>query len=371
MTEVRLQQEPSVVVIGKRRTLQTSSDEKIVENKDICKQSQDDAFSVLKKEQLRVRQLMYDIMDHKCPRSEMKNLKFGTYEWCDETYNIQKTDMCCKYYCLYCYARNMALDNKREQKNSQVLQLALKEKHSQMIPSANLPQLSICDDKKVNKGWLSVYNKDDQLVRKRKVFMAFSTHDIYPETVAAATSVFEKMMLAGHCVLVVSKPNLFCIKYICEKLALYTQPRKMDPISNATAIRRTTGYLQFRFTIGTDDAKIMSAWEPFAPKLEERLECLKYAYDHGFITSISMEPLLSEPYKLIEIVAPYVRDSIWIGEMNFTHIPSRLDIEDTVLDETRKQSDKIINIVTTLRKSKYTSLIHWKESVVTTACLRS
>lgn len=224
------------VIIGKRRTIsfETTVGESKVENKD--------AFSVLKQEQLRIRELMYDIMDHKKPRSEMKNLKFGTYEWCNETYNIQLTNMCCKYMCLYCYARNGALCRNQEQK---------------------LEAKSICNEKKVNKEWPSVYDSFGREVNKRKVIMCFSVHDTYPETVDSAVKVFEKIMKAGHCVLMVSKPNLICIKYICEKLAKYTKPQ----IEN----NMTTGYLQFRFTMGTDDEKLMSIWEPFAPKLTEIL----------------------------------------------------------------------------------------------------
>lgn len=318
----------SEVIIGKRKTLSDDSD----------------AFSVLKKEQLRVRNLMYDIMDHKKLRSEMKDLKFGTHEWCDETYNIQLTNMCCKYMCLYCYARNGALCHNREQK---------------------LEEKSICDEKKVNKKLVSVYDSDGKEIRKRKVVMCFSVHDTYPENVESAVKVFEKIMNNGNCVLMVSKPNLFCIKYICEKLAKYTKPQ----VLNSSECKITTGYLQFRFTMGTDDEKLMSIWEPSAPKLTERYDCLKFAYEKGFITSISMEPLLSEPYKLIEMVGPYVRDSIWIGDMNFTSI-RHLDVEDTALQTLQKTNRNLIEIVTNLRKSKYSELIHWKESVVTLICLK-
>jgi DNA repair photolyase len=51
---------------------------------------------------------------------------------------------------------------------------------------------------------------------------------------------------------------------------------------------------------------------------EERKQSLKYAYERGFRTSVSMEPMLDtiQIEQLIETVRPFVTEDIWLGTMN-------------------------------------------------------
>jgi DNA repair photolyase len=105
----------------------------------------------------------------------------------------------------------------------------------------------------------------------------------------------------------VSKPHLECIKKICYELVQY-KPQ-----------------IQFRFTIGSANSEVLKFWEPNAPSFEERVDCLKYANNEGFSTSVSCEPMLDENIgDVVDIVSPYVTDTIWIGKAN--QLFSRLNI---------------------------------------------
>ena len=74
----------------------------------------------------------------------------------------------------------------------------------------------------------------------------------------------------------------------------------------------------FRFSIGACDDRILSYWEPNAPSYNERKQCLIYAHQAGFQTSVSVEPMLDSANidTLIGELLPYVTHSIWIGKMN-------------------------------------------------------
>jgi DNA repair photolyase len=71
------------------------------------------------------------------------------------------------------------------------------------------------------------------------------------------------------------------------------------------------------------DDEVLRYWETNAPLSRERMTCLYLAYKAGFNTSVSVEPFL-EDYSLIrhiKTIHPYVTHDIWIGPMNFTHVP--------------------------------------------------
>ncbi|KKK65407.1 hypothetical protein LCGC14_2974430, partial [marine sediment metagenome] len=71
--------------------------------------------------------------------------------------------------------------------------------------------------------------------------------------------------------------------------------------------------IQFRFTITSIDNNLLSFWEPNAPLFEERLESLIHSFEKGYKTSISVEPFLDlDPFLLIDELAPFVTESIWI-----------------------------------------------------------
>jgi DNA repair photolyase len=71
-------------------------------------------------------------------------------------------------------------------------------------------------------------------------------------------------------------------------------------------------------TIKACDDRILLYWEPNAPTYDERKVSLIYAFESGFQTSVSVEPMLDAPnidILIIELL-PYATDAIWIGKMN-------------------------------------------------------
>jgi hypothetical protein len=133
-----------------------------------------------------------------------------------------------------------------------------------------------------------------------------TTHDITPEILDDCIESLGNMLRYGHEVLIVSKPHLACIKEIIKRLLGYQRQ------------------ILFRFTIGSSDTDILKFWEPNAPSFGERLDCLQYAFENGFKTSISMEPLLASPYDVIACTMPLITDSLWLGGLN--KIKERVDM---------------------------------------------
>jgi len=126
-----------------------------------------------------------------------------------------------------------------------------------------------------------------------------SSHDITPDNIDVCLRALRSLLVVDNQVLIVSKPHAECVELLCEKLWRY---RKL---------------ILFRFTIGSMDADEAAYWEPGAPPPAERLYCLAYAVYHGFRTSVSCEPLLTQDYwRLIDAVDPYTTGTIWIGMMN-------------------------------------------------------
>ena len=118
--------------------------------------------------------------------------------------------------------------------------------------------------------------------------------------------------------------------------------------------------IQFRFTISSCNNEILKYWEPNAPPFEERLSCLKMAFEKGYVTSVSMEPLLEDPSKTIELVTPYVNDCIWTGFLNY------LKKEDPTIEECYRKTISEIKehspeLVTKFRPNP---MIYFKESVM-------
>jgi len=198
-----------------------------------------------------------------------KKIKYptGTREWADSNVNLY---VGCSHDCRYCYAKQMALRFGR----------ATKESWKTMI--LNLKVLA-------------------KTYRKRQGRIMFpSTHDITRETLLPCVSVLDRLLQAGNEVLITTKPHLAVIKY----MTVYFHKYKKQ--------------IQFRFTIGSMENMVLSFWEPGAPKFEERLSALKYAFEKGYKTSVSIEPILSS-YNLMELIAtlePFVTETIWLGTMN-------------------------------------------------------
>ena len=145
-----------------------------------------------------------------------------------------------------------------------------------------------------------VRQKDvNRTIRKKhsRNVMFPSSHDISPNYLPEAIQVLRMILNSGNEVLVTSKPNFDCIKKICETFTGYRDK------------------ILFRFTIGSLDSLVLRFWEPKAPSFEERFECLKFAFNMGFKTSVSAEPLLDKGvHSLIRRLSPYITDTIWIGK---------------------------------------------------------
>jgi DNA repair photolyase len=249
--------------------------------------------------------------------TSLKNEKvlYGTREWSTKTVNCCTG---CSHDCRYCYARSMA----------------------------------------VRFGRVTPEEWKDEKVRQRDVDKAYryyegsvmlpSSHDITENNFEACFNVLEKLLKAGNKVLVVSKPHLNCISSICNKLDDYREN------------------ILFRFTIGAVDNDVLSFWEPGAPSYEERKQSLEYAFDNGFQTSISVEPMLDSEhiFDLVDDLSPYVTDAIWIGKMNQPR--RRIEITDEVVEaavakiEAGQTDERIIAIYESLKTNP---IIKYKASI--------
>jgi hypothetical protein len=172
-----------------------------------------------------------------------------------------------------------------------------------------------------------------------------SSHDILPEFLEPCLTVLGKLLAAGNEVLIVSKPHLDCIKRICADF---------DPTN-----------ILFRFTIGAFDNNILKFWEPGAPSYEERLACLQHAFEKGFQTSVSMEPMLDAPnaVALFHRLTPFVTDTIWLGKLNRPRncIADWRQIDAEIRQiEANQTDDKILAIYDALKDEPK---VAWKDSL--------
>jgi hypothetical protein len=112
--------------------------------------------------------------------------------------------------------------------------------------------------------------------------------------------VLKKLIVVGNRVLLVSKPRNAFIAKICDDYKSYRNN------------------ILFRFTIGSTNDHILSFWEPDAPSYDERKSALEYAFKSGYRTSVSIEPMLDPDNieELVDDLAPFINQSIWIGTMN-------------------------------------------------------
>ena len=196
-------------------------------------------------------------------------------EWTKEYKNLISG---CSHDCLYCYAKASAV-------------------HYKQNTPANWKNEVIKNPNLLKKGF-----------RKRNDLIMFpSSHDITPEHLYDCMIFLYHILKPGDNVLIVSKPHFNCIKTICNVFF---------PFRNQ---------ILFRFTIGSEDSAVLKFWEPNAPDFEERLESLKYAFNAGYQTSVSCEPMLDDNIdQVIAAVLPYVTETIWIGKP--TQLNGRLSI---------------------------------------------
>ena len=206
------------------------------------------------------------------PKDKRAERNVGFRDWTEPACNVNIQTGCANG-CRYCYAKILAY--KREQK-----------------------ELGSWADQEI---------RPQDVDKHRHLYHGLvgfpSTHDIRPENLDDYLHVLGKLLRAGNEVLIVSKPRLECIQRICEASSFFKDK------------------ILFRFTIGAMDNALLEFWEPNAPTYEERKDALKFAYDQGFRTSVSIEPMLDagNVVALVDDLAPLVSEDIWIGKMNHTN----------------------------------------------------
>lgn len=254
-----------------------------------------------------------------CFNMEKKKLKavFGTTEWAVCNANFLNG---CSNDCKYCYSKEMAIRFKR----------------------------------KTPFNWKEEQLNEDALNRKfthKDGYIMFpSTHDITPLHLSQAIIFLKSLLYNDNDVLIVTKPNFECIKTICDSFTSYKD------------------HILFRFTVGSADSTVLKFWEPNAPSYEERRKSIIYAYDHGYKTSLSCEPMLDNNIDaVINDLQDFVTDSIWLGKMNFVlrRLKANGNDDSKTLNAAnlilRWQSDN--NIVRLYNRYKDNYKIKWKESI--------
>jgi len=242
----------------------------------------------------------------------------GTRQWSNKSINFQTG---CEHNCLVCYAKDMSIKYKQTTKNNW-----------------GSPRIRLNDVKKKINKW------DESMI------MFPSSHDITLNNISEAMVVLRKILGADNEVLIVSKPHYECIKQICDEFTDYKDK------------------ILFRFTIGSYNNKVLKFWEPGAPSLNERMKSLKYAFNSGYGTSISIEPMMDNKVdKVIDAVKPFVSETIWLGKVN--QLWSRLKRNTDMSDELVKKANQLDqwqsnpNILKLYDKYKNDPVIMWKDSI--------
>jgi len=241
--------------------------------------------------------------------------KFGVAEWAEASVNIGTG---CSHNCRYCYACGNALWRNQ-------------------IPS--------------RADWTTERLKSNPPKAKKYNgrVMFPTTHDISPFYLEAAVATLRGLLEQGNQVLIVSKPHLVCIQRLCQEFDKFKSQ------------------ILFRFSIGSLNESLAAFWEPGAPRIPERVECLKFAHAAGFATSVSMEPMLAGTDDAIDTfvaLEPYITDKIWLGKMN--KVSQRVDQRDPqvrryCIDLGKLQCDaEIRRLVNALQGHPK---VEWKESI--------
>ncbi len=242
---------------------------------------------------------------------------FGTCEWATTNANFISG---CIHDCKYCYSKEMAIRFKR----------------------------------KTSKTWTQEDINFKQFVRKFKktegYIMFPSSHDISPDNIDLSITFLKNLITEKNKVLIVTKPHLSVIERICKEFL----SKKRN--------------ILFRFTIGSSNSETLKFWEPNAPTFEERLNSLKYAYQLGFKTSVSCEPILdTNTQVLVEKILPFVTDAVWVGKPNF--LIRRIKMNGIMDNETIQRAENlnanlsdawILNLYSVFKNNKK---VKWKESI--------
>ncbi|MCK5608826.1 hypothetical protein KAR91_43540, partial [Candidatus Pacearchaeota archaeon] len=176
-----------------------------------------------------------------------------------------------------------------------------------------------------------------------------STHDLHLDHIPYILPFLEKLLSPGNKVLIVSKPHPEVIRTICNSFPQYKEQ------------------ILFRFTIGSAYDVILKFWEPGAPSFQKRGSALMHAFDLGFKTSISCEPMLDEYIgDVVHSLRAFVTDSIWLGKMNDPTSRLKINGHSNIPSEFKDgirywMNDK--NIFDLYERYHDDPLIKWKESI--------
>lgn len=245
------------------------------------------------------------------------NSDTGAGEWAGYSCNIGDG---CSSGCLYCYAENMKV---------------VRFKYVESAEAWRNEVIKDCTTKKCKK-----YDEP---------IMFPTTHNLSPTYLHPFKCHLYNILSARNIVFLVSKPHRECIEAICSEFSSF----------------RDT--LTFRFTIGGLDNDVMKHWEPGAPSLAERLDCLQYAFEQGFKTSVSAEPMLGGPVeaeKLYYTVEPYVTEDIWFGKMKYIS-GLKNDPDPVIAAQANAVFDNQTNdeIMELVGKLKGLPKVSWKDSI--------
>jgi DNA repair photolyase len=241
----------------------------------------------------------------------------GTKEWAEANFNIING---CSHGCKYCYAHGIMARFGQRQANDWTNE-RLRSNYSSIV------------------------------IRKSKGRIMYpSVHDITPKFIEEHVSCIRRLLEVGNTLLIVSKPHTNCIERLCQEFG-----NEKDRIT-------------FRFSIGSNDNEVLRFWEPGAPPYEERLESLRFAYEHGFQTSVSVEPMLEGNIdELIADLDPFVTDTIWLGKIN--RLKSNLTLNGFVDLESKRRAEALIDcqndesIRAIYTRHKNNPKIRFKESI--------
>lgn len=240
----------------------------------------------------------------------------GAGEWAGYNCNIGTG---CSHGCLYCYAERMATRFNRVESSDE---------------------------------WREEVSREVTTVECKKYsepIMFPTTHDITEGYLRPYRCHLYNILAAGNEVVIVTKPHRASIEAICSEFSSFRDN------------------MVFRFTIGGLNNETMKIMEPGAPSLSERLGCLRYAFEKGFKTSISSEPMLGcceEAEKLYHVVEPFVTEDVWFGKMKY--IGGLKDSADTVIASAVNQVISAQNnedILRFVNKMSGLPKVEWKDSI--------
>lgn len=237
----------------------------------------------------------------------------GTAEWAEVTENICRG---CANNCLYCYAAHNA--NRFNQR----------------------PRAEWEREEFTKRAAMTSYPARDGVV------MFPSSHDITPFNVDEYVRVAKLILGKGNKLLIVTKPDFGCVRKLLMELSDWVDQ------------------ILLRFTIGTTDPSVSKFWEPGAPLPADRLDALKMAWNSGFATSVSIEPMLSDIYGaqlVVDAVLPRVTETIWIGKMNKALL--RVDKRHKELVESLLWMQRDSEIIALYNSLNDNPQIRWKDSI--------